>query len=104
MWQSPAACRPGLDIWTIAEPVVGDWIGREAGPLGRIEDLRDGLSIAGEMFSRLPAIVARAETLLADFEKQRRLPVRRGVPAWLIISALSIGIATCAVIIAVLLH
>ena len=26
---------PELDVWTISEPVVGDWVRREAGPLGR---------------------------------------------------------------------
>ena len=30
------ALDPELDIWTIAEPVVGDWVRREAGPLGQI--------------------------------------------------------------------
>ena len=27
---------PELDVWTISEPVVGDWVRREAGPLGRL--------------------------------------------------------------------
>jgi ubiquinone biosynthesis protein len=29
------ALDPTLDIWTVAEPVVGDWLRKEEGPLGR---------------------------------------------------------------------
>jgi len=86
------ALDPALDIWTIAEPVVGDWVRREAGPLGRLEDLRDGLTVAGEMFSRLPSIAAKVETLLVDHEKARRVPERRGVPSWLVVLALIVVI------------
>jgi ubiquinone biosynthesis protein len=97
------ALDPNLDIWTIAEPVVGDWIRREADPLGRLEDAQDGLRIAGEMFSRLPAIVARAETLLADHEKSPNGPPRRGVPSWLATTALSVGIVAGVLVIVRLL-
>jgi len=93
------ALDPNLDIWTISEPVVGDWLRREAGPLGRIDDIRDGLSIAGEMFSRLPGIVTKAETLLADYEKLRNAPPRRGVPSWLIITALAFAVVAAALVI-----
>ena len=37
----PARSTPTSTIWTIAEPVVGDWLRREAGPLpGRSDDIR----------------------------------------------------------------
>jgi len=83
---------PVLDIWTVAEPVVGEWLRREEGPLGRIEDVRDGLSIAAEMFGRLPGILARTETMLADYEKARLAPRDHGVPSWLIVLALAVAI------------
>jgi len=86
------ALDPNLDIWSISEPVVGDWVRREAGPLGRLEDLRDGLSTAGDMFSRLPGIITRTETLLADYDAARKAPPR-GVPSWLVILALIVGVA-----------
>ena len=85
------ALDPNLDIWSISEPVVGDWVRREAGPLGRLEDLRDGLSTAGEMLGRLPGILARTEALLEAQEAERGAP-RRGVSTWLIVLALLIGI------------
>jgi ubiquinone biosynthesis protein len=92
------ALDPDLDIWTIAEPVVGDWIRREVGPLGRLEDVRDGLAIAGEMLSRFPGLASRVETLLIDYEKYRAQPAR-GVPAWLVVTALAIGVVAAAVLI-----
>jgi len=85
------ALDPDLDIWTIAEPVVGDWLRREAGPLGRIEDARDGFGAVGELLGRLPGIAARVDTLLADHEHERARRKRRGVPAWLVNLALVAG-------------
>jgi ubiquinone biosynthesis protein len=97
------ALDPALDIWTIAEPVVGDWVRREAGPLGRLEDFRDSFATIGEMLGRLPAIAERLETLLADAEKERGRVRTRGVPRWLIILALAIAVVAGATIIARLL-
>jgi ubiquinone biosynthesis protein len=97
------ALDPELDIWTIAEPVVGDWIRREAGPLGRVEDVRDGLSIASEMLTRVPGIVARLDSLLTEHERQASLPQRRGVPVWLVNLALVLGVVAAAMVIVMLL-
>ena len=40
------ALDPDLDIWTVSEPVVGDWVRREAGPLGRLEELKEHFDTA----------------------------------------------------------
>ena len=78
------ALDPNLDIWTVAEPVVGDWLRREQGPQGRIEDLKSGLTVFGETAQRLPALVVQAERALADYhaERQRRWPVA----PWMVLS------------------
>jgi ubiquinone biosynthesis protein len=35
---------PKLDMWTVAEPVVREWIERNLGPAGRLEDAAEGRS------------------------------------------------------------
>ncbi len=65
---------PELDIWTVAEPVVGDFVRREAGPLGRLEDLCDKAELALDTIGRLPALMSRAEAALADYDAERRGP------------------------------
>jgi ubiquinone biosynthesis protein len=68
---------PELNIWTVAEPVVGDFVRREAGPLGRIEDLKDQAGVALDTIGRLPGLVVRAEAALDDYDADRRSPQRR---------------------------
>jgi ubiquinone biosynthesis protein len=81
-----------LDIWTIAEPVVGDWLRREEGPAGRIEDVREGLTVLVETVKRLPGLVARVETALDDYDAEKAAPHRwpnrfMVVTAWLVLVA-----------------
>jgi ubiquinone biosynthesis protein len=71
------ALDPELDVWTISEPIVGDWVRREAGPLGRLEDLADRLRIAADTIGRLPAIFDKAEAALDDYELEKRSAARR---------------------------
>src|SRR3569833_3035213 len=69
---------PELNIWTVAEPVVGDFVRREAGPLGRLEDMRDNFSVAVDTVSKLPGLIRRAEAALDDYDAEKRSPQRRG--------------------------
>lgn len=71
------ALDPELDIWTISEPIVGDWVRRSAGPLGRLEELKDHLDTTVAMLGRLPAIVSKAETALDDYERDKNSPDRK---------------------------
>ena len=66
------ALDPHLDIWTVAEPVVGDWLRKEAGPLGRLEDIKDHFTTAAEAAGRLPVIIAQAELALADYHANKQ--------------------------------
>ena len=77
---------PELDVWTISEPVVGDWVRREAGPLGRLDDLADRLRLAADTVSRLPAIAAKAEAALDDYEAEKHSPRRRN-GRWMAVAA-----------------
>jgi ubiquinone biosynthesis protein len=85
------ALDPALDIWSIAEPVVGDWIRREAGPLGRIDDARDGLAAIGDMLGRVPGMVERLDGLLLDWEREKTRR-QRPLPRWLLVTATGLGV------------
>ena len=71
------ALDPELDIWTVSEPVVGDWVRREAGPLGRLEELKVHFDTAVASIGRLPAILEKAEAALDDYERDKHAPGRR---------------------------
>jgi ubiquinone biosynthesis protein len=60
---------PHLDMWTISEPVVREWIERNLGPVGKIEDVGRGVSILANMVTRLPQIAIHAERLLLQLER-----------------------------------
>ncbi|MGV8854611.1 MAG: 2-polyprenylphenol 6-hydroxylase [Devosia sp.] len=65
------ALDPDLDIWTVAEPVVGDWLRKEAGPMGQIESLGEHFKVIAEAAGRVPVILAQAELALADYHKAK---------------------------------
>jgi ubiquinone biosynthesis protein len=56
---------PRLDMWTTAEPVVREWIERNLGPVGRIEDAAHGAGEVGRFLAQVPALLGRA-TRIAD--------------------------------------
>jgi ubiquinone biosynthesis protein len=68
---------PELDIWTLSEPIVSEWVRRSAGPLGRLEALKEHFDTAVETLGRLPAIVDKAEVALDDYDRQKRSPASR---------------------------
>jgi ubiquinone biosynthesis protein len=82
---------PDLDIWTVAEPVVGEWVRREAGPVGRLEDLAEHANTAIEAAGRLPAILRDAQAVLADLRTSHARG--RSIPHWMAVTLGTIGIA-----------
>ena len=48
---------PKLDMWTIAEPVVREWIERHLGPAGRLEDAAQGAGEVGTFFGGVPGLM-----------------------------------------------
>ncbi|UXN74251.1 AarF/UbiB family protein [Devosia sp. A8/3-2] len=81
------ALDPSLDIWTVAEPVVGDWLRKEEGPLGRVQDIKDQLSIFAEAAQRVPVILGQAELALSDYHANKRPPDRLTRWALLLVAA-----------------
>lgn len=65
---------PNLDIWTVAEPVVAEWLRREEGPVGRLEDLVGHLTRIGEAAGRVPRLMAQAELALAEHRAMMNRP------------------------------
>jgi ubiquinone biosynthesis protein len=59
---------PKLDIWTISDPVVREWIERNLGPIGRIQSAFGGAHELGRVVSGLPTIASRAITILERLE------------------------------------
>lgn len=63
---------PQLDMWRTAEPVVREWMSRNLGPVGRIEEAgRGAISVAGAI-AALPENLSRGERLLAHLEESTR--------------------------------
>jgi ubiquinone biosynthesis protein len=54
---------PRLDMWAVAEPVVREWIERNLGPAGRLEDATEGAIELGKVLGGVPALLARAAHL-----------------------------------------
>jgi ubiquinone biosynthesis protein len=57
---------PKLDMWTVAEPVVREWIERNLGPLGRVEDAAEGTIEVGKFLGSVPALLTRGAHLVAQ--------------------------------------
>ena len=49
---------PKLDMWTTSEPVVREWITRNLGPVGRIEDAAGGAVEVGRFLGRCRGLLA----------------------------------------------
>ena len=56
---------PKLDMWTVSEPVVREWMERNLGPTARLEGAADGVQEVGRFLAGLPALLSRG-ALLAD--------------------------------------
>jgi ubiquinone biosynthesis protein len=80
------ALDPELNIWTVAEPVVGDFVRREAGPLGRLEDMKDNFGVAVDTVGRLPGLINRAEAALDDYDAEKRSPQRQSAQRMMVVA------------------
>ncbi len=79
---------PDLDIWTASEPLVTEWIKRQAGPRGKLAQAGEHFENLVEMLGQVPQLVRRANNLmqLQEEELKRQRQQKSGfVPAILTI-------------------
>ncbi len=62
------ALDPKLDMWSVAEPVVREWIERNLGPVGRIEDAAEGAMEVGRFLGGVPGLLARGAVLVEQLD------------------------------------
>jgi ubiquinone biosynthesis protein len=63
---------PELDIWSTAEPVVGEWIERNLGPSGALQSAADGASSLGRLMFTAPGLLARGERMAHGLAEMAR--------------------------------
>ena len=54
---------PSFNMWKTAEPVVGDWIRRNLGPVGIASDAKDGIKAGLALMRHLPELAEQTEKL-----------------------------------------
>src|SRR5205823_5390586 len=63
---------PNLDMWATAEPVVREWVERNLGPAGRLEDVAQGAGEVGKFLGGVPSLLGRAATLADQIDAATR--------------------------------
>jgi ubiquinone biosynthesis protein len=63
---------PRLDMWSTAEPVVREWIGRNLGPIGRLEGAAQGAGEIGHFLSAVPGLLTRAARVAGQLDDATR--------------------------------
>jgi ubiquinone biosynthesis protein len=59
---------PKLDMWTVAEPVVREWVERHLGAAGVLEGAADGAGELGRFLGGVPALLSRAAMLVEQLD------------------------------------
>ncbi len=63
---------PKLDMWTTADPVVREWIERNLGPVGQLEDMAEGAGEVGRFAAQMPSLLTRGATLVDQLDAMTR--------------------------------
>jgi ubiquinone biosynthesis protein len=59
---------PKLDMWSVADPVVREWIERNLGPVGKLEEAVAGAGEIGRFAAQVPSLLTRAGTLIDQLD------------------------------------
>jgi ubiquinone biosynthesis protein len=63
---------PKLDMWKTADPVVREWIERNLGPLGKLEDAVEGAGDIGRFLGQVPGLLTRASAMFDQLDEITR--------------------------------
>ena len=66
------ALDPKLDMWTVAEPVVREWIERHLGPVGQIEHAAEGAAEVGKLLTGVPGLMSRGAAMMEHLDSITR--------------------------------
>jgi len=59
---------PKLDMWKTADPVVREWIERNLGPVGKLEDAVEGAGEIGRFVGQVPSLLTRGAFLVDQLD------------------------------------
>lgn len=71
---------PQFNMWKASEPVVGDWIARKLGPVGKLQDAKDGLDAVVRLIHQLPEFAERTERLSKEIDIMGQNGIRLDAP------------------------
>ncbi|MEP9351718.1 2-polyprenylphenol 6-hydroxylase [Xanthobacter sp. KR7-225] len=63
---------PKLDMWSTAAPVVEDWIARNLGPVGRLQQAGAGIGEVGRFAADVPALLSRTARVMEQLDEATR--------------------------------
>ncbi|MBN8999697.1 MAG: 2-polyprenylphenol 6-hydroxylase, partial [Rhizobiales bacterium] len=63
---------PDFDMWTVSEPVVGEWMQRNLGPAGKLAEAAAGLGDLGRAAAGLPAMLETGARVAAQLDAATR--------------------------------
>ncbi|AXS38988.1 AarF/UbiB family protein [Breoghania sp. L-A4] len=67
---------PKLDMWKTAEPVVREWIERNLGPAGKLQDAGEGFGGFMRLLGDMPVLAERASRMSAELESMSKNGLR----------------------------
>src|SRR5215472_17481773 len=66
------ALDPKLDMWSTAEPVVGEWMDRHLGVAGKLESATLGAGEVGRFIGNAPGLLTRVARVLDQLDEITR--------------------------------
>ncbi len=67
---------PQFNMWKASEPVVGQWISQKLGPIGKLQDAKDGLDAVLRLVNQLPDFAERTERLSREIDTMGKNGIR----------------------------